>query len=103
MNFALSEEQQAILDGLEGLLQQPVEGATDPLSPPYSEALEQRLARAERVQRETVESLERLRKAVRGVDSEMARRADVKKLKNVLDQLEVVEIAEGPPQPAVDG
>ncbi|MCB1635607.1 MAG: hypothetical protein KDI37_15730 [Xanthomonadales bacterium] len=46
MNFALSDEQQAILDGLEGLLQQPVEGATDPLSPPYSEALEQRLADA---------------------------------------------------------
>jgi hypothetical protein len=64
-------------------------------------ALDERLAQLERVQHETVEALDRVRKAVREVDAEMARRGDVKKLKKVLDQLEVVEIAEGPagPQP----
>lgn len=58
------------------------------------EGLDRRLARIERVQRETTQVLDRLRRAVKEVDGTMARRQDIKKLKKKLDQLEVVELAD---------
>ena len=60
-------------------------------------ALDRRLARIERAQREAVEATDRLRRAVRDVEASMGRRTDLKKLKKVLDQLEVVEVPDDAP------
>lgn len=63
------------------------------------EGIDKRLGRVERAVGEHTEMLSKLRTVVHRLEGEMATKKQMKKLKKVLDQLDVIEIPDDAPEP----